>query len=125
MSSTAGNETPAGCDDAPTPGASRMPRTRPTFNKFVMYETTIRFYVIAHCPMRSTYRVMKIDRTDPPNLSISVIPNEFTRDEVYKLLDMLNAANINSGGLLKCVTACAILGFIQTAYTGALYHASY
>ncbi|KAK2753146.1 phosphatidylinositol-3,5-bisphosphate 5-phosphatase [Arachnomyces sp. PD_36] len=100
-------------DGAGEEGASRM-------HKFTLYETTTRYYLVAHDLVEKRYKVLKIDRTsDSGDLSIVEDDTVYTKKELNELLDAIDDGNKSYGGLkLKC-SSWGLLGFIR--FTGAYY----
>lgn len=88
--------------------------------KFSLYETASRFYLVGGNTLDLKFRILKIDRTaDLGDLSIVEDDIVYTKKEMDLLLNTIDDGNKSSGGLkLRCST-WGLLGFIR--FTGAYY----
>lgn len=89
-------------------------------HRFSLYETASRFYLVGADVMDRQFRVLKIDRTAPPE-SLNIFEDDIVYDkrEMNQLLNAIDDGNRASGGLkLKCST-WGVLGFIR--FTEAYY----
>ncbi|XP_015888970.1 phosphoinositide phosphatase SAC3 isoform X2 [Ziziphus jujuba] len=81
--------------------------------KFRLYETRSKFYMIGRDKSRTCWRVLKIDRQDPSELNIREDSTTYTESECSDLLRRVHEGNKSTGGL-KFVTTCyGIVGFIK------------
>nr|CAD1838049.1 unnamed protein product [Ananas comosus var. bracteatus] len=81
--------------------------------KFRLYETRSKFYMIGTDKSRTHYRVLTIDRLEPSELSIREDPTMYSEVECYDLLMRIHDGNRATGGL-KFVTKCyGIVGFVK------------
>ncbi|PIA27550.1 hypothetical protein AQUCO_07600013v1 [Aquilegia coerulea] len=81
--------------------------------KFRLYETRSKFYMIGRDKSRTLWRVLKIDRLDPSELNIREDSTTYSEGECYDLLKRIHEGNMSTGGL-KFVTTCyGIVGFIK------------
>ncbi|XP_017607067.1 phosphoinositide phosphatase SAC2-like isoform X2 [Gossypium arboreum] len=81
--------------------------------KFRLYETRSNFYMIGRDKNRTLWRVLKIDRLDPSELTVIEDSTAYSEIECFDLLRRIHEGNRSSGGL-KFVTACyGIVGFIK------------
>ncbi|OAY66692.1 Phosphoinositide phosphatase SAC2 [Ananas comosus] len=81
--------------------------------KFRLYETRSKFYMIGRDKSRTHYRVLTIDRLEPSELSIREDPTMYSEVECYDLLMRIHDGNRATGGL-KFVTKCyGIVGFVK------------
>ncbi|CAK8567459.1 unnamed protein product [Lathyrus sativus] len=81
--------------------------------KFRLYETRSRFYMIGRDKNRTFWRVLKIDRLEPSELIIVEDPTLYTETECGDILRCIHEGNKSTGGL-KFVTTCyGIIGFIK------------
>ncbi|CAI0448160.1 unnamed protein product [Linum tenue] len=104
------------------PSTSRMtindelPRRPPMdlpMQKFRLYETRSKFYMIGRDKSRTYWRVLKIDRLDSSELSIREDSTTYTERECSDLLRRINEGNKATGGL-KFITICyGIVGFVK------------
>jgi hypothetical protein len=89
-------------------------------HRFILYETSTRFYLVGHDIAERHFRILKIDRTSPPGqLSIFEDPVVYDRQSINELLINLENGNKGSGGLKTRFNAWALLGF--TRFTEAYY----
>ncbi|CAL1390140.1 unnamed protein product [Linum trigynum] len=93
-----------------------LPRRPPMdlpMQKFRLYETRSKFYMIGRDKSRTYWRVLKIDRLDPSELSIREDLTTYTERECSDLLMRINEGNKATGGL-KFITICyGIVGFVK------------
>jgi phosphatidylinositol 3,5-bisphosphate 5-phosphatase len=82
---------------APSP----MPQKSTGFNKFILYENRLRFYLVASNAADSRHRITKIDRTSQDELVIIEDEAEYTGKQMSANLKMLDEGNKSSGGLGK------------------------
>ncbi|XP_052147570.1 phosphoinositide phosphatase SAC2 isoform X1 [Oryza glaberrima] len=81
--------------------------------KFRLYETRSKFYLIGRDKTRTLWRVLKIDRMEPTELEIEEDHTSYTENECQELLWRIHEGNRLTGGL-KFVTKCyGIVGFIK------------
>ncbi|KAJ8756175.1 hypothetical protein K2173_024722 [Erythroxylum novogranatense] len=81
--------------------------------KFRLYETRSNFYMIGRDKNRTFWRVLKIHRLDPSELSILEDVTIYSESECSDLLKRIHEGNRATGGL-KLVTTCyGIVGFIK------------
>ncbi|XP_054783191.1 phosphoinositide phosphatase SAC2-like isoform X2 [Prosopis cineraria] len=81
--------------------------------KFSLYETRSKFYMIGRDKDRTVWRVLKIDRLEPSELIISEDSTLFSEIECCDLLRRIHEGNKSTGGL-KFLTKCyGIIGFIK------------
>ncbi|ESW10609.1 hypothetical protein PHAVU_009G223600 [Phaseolus vulgaris] len=89
------------------------PPTNICMQKFRLYETLSNFYMIGRDKSRTYWRVLKIDRQDPSELSVLEDSTTYTESECSDLLRRIHEGNRSTGGL-KFVTTCyGIVGFIK------------
>ncbi|KAI9797998.1 MAG: hypothetical protein M1825_005661 [Sarcosagium campestre] len=88
--------------------------------RFSLYETVSRYYLVGGDLLDRRFRVLNIDRTsESGDLSISGDDTVYTKKEMNQLLNAIDDGNRSSGGMkLKCST-WGLLGFIR--FTGAYY----
>ncbi|KAI4329045.1 hypothetical protein L6164_021351 [Bauhinia variegata] len=81
--------------------------------KFRLYETRSKFYMIGRDKNRSFWRVLKIDRSEASELNITEDSTIYSEIECCDLLRRIHEGNKSTGGL-KFVTTCyGIIGFIK------------
>ncbi|CAN1136075.1 Phosphoinositide phosphatase SAC3 [Linum perenne] len=92
---------------------TRSPPIDPPMQKFRLYETQSKFYMIGRNKGRTYWRVLKIDKLDPSELYVREDSTTYTESECSDLLRRINEGNKATGGL-KFVTICyGIVGFIK------------
>lgn len=88
--------------------------------KFLVYETAARFYVVGGDLTDDRFRVLKIDRTVGfGDLSLAEDGSVYTKKEINQLISTIDEGNKGSGGLKLRCTVWGILGFIR--FTGPWY----
>ncbi|KAJ4824555.1 actin cytoskeleton and mitosis protein [Turnera subulata] len=102
-----------------TPPENGGPSTSPprpdltSMQKFRLYETRSKFYMIGRNKSRTYWRVLKIDRLDPSELNIREDSTTYTERECYDLLTRIHEGNKATGGLRFVTTCYGIVGFIK------------
>ncbi|XP_022715351.1 phosphoinositide phosphatase SAC2-like isoform X6 [Durio zibethinus] len=91
-----------------------VPDPNPCYlQKFRLYETRSNFYMLGRDKNRTLWRVLKIDRLDPSELTILEDSTTYSEIEYCDLLGRIHEGNRSTGGL-KFVTACyGIIGFVK------------
>jgi hypothetical protein len=82
----------------------------PTFNKFILYENRLRFYIIASNAADSRHRIIKVDRTSQEELVVVEDEAEYSGKQMSAMLKMLDDGNKGSGGLGKARVFFGIAG---------------
>lgn len=85
------------------------------FNKFILYENRLRFYIVASNTSDSCHRIVKIDRTSQDELLVMEDEAAYTGKQMTAMLKMLEDGNKGSGGLGKPRIFFGIVG----AYCGS------
>jgi hypothetical protein len=85
-------------------------RISPAFNKFILYENRLRFYIIASNAADSRHRIVKIDRTTQEELTIVEDEAEYSGKQMSAMLKMLDDGNRATGGLGKARVVFGIAG---------------
>ncbi|XP_074269203.1 phosphatidylinositol-3-phosphatase SAC1 [Silene latifolia] len=81
--------------------------------KFKLYETRARFYLIGSDRNKRFFRVLKIDRSEQSDLSISEDPVVYSPQEVKNLLQRIAEGNRATGGLNFVAKVYGIAGCIK------------
>ncbi|GAB2271914.1 Phosphoinositide phosphatase sac1 [Dionaea muscipula] len=81
--------------------------------KFKLYETRARFYLIGSDRSKKFFRVLKIDRSEPSDLNISEDPVVYSQQEVKNLLQRISEGNRATGGLTFYAKVYGIAGCIK------------
>ncbi|CAI9266744.1 unnamed protein product [Lactuca saligna] len=92
------------------------PETDPSsysLEKFKLYETRARFYLIGSDRNKRFFRVLKIDRMEPSDLNISEDPVVYPPQEVKSLLQRIAEGNRATGGLSFVAKVYGIAGCIK------------
>ncbi|GAM26714.1 hypothetical protein SAMD00019534_098890 [Acytostelium subglobosum LB1] len=88
-----------------------MPITAFSMQKFVLYETKSRFYLVGSNRTKNRFRLLKIDRTYEDRVVISEDPTEYNKVQLQELLTMIE--NANKEGLSRVCSSYGLLGFIR------------
>ncbi|KAH9758058.1 phosphatidylinositol-3-phosphatase SAC1 [Citrus sinensis] len=95
---------------------SNEPETDPnsySLEKFKLYETRARFYLIGSDRNKRFFRVLKIDRSEPSDLNISEDPVVYSPQEIKNLLQRISEGNRATGGLTFVAKVFGIAGCIK------------
>ncbi|XP_042426608.1 phosphatidylinositol-3-phosphatase SAC1-like isoform X2 [Zingiber officinale] len=84
-----------------------------SLEKFRLYETRARFYLIGSDRDKRFFRVLKIDRCEPSELNISEDPVVYSPQEVKSLLQRISEGNRATGGLSFFGKVYGIAGCIK------------
>ncbi|KNA10151.1 hypothetical protein SOVF_146960 isoform A, partial [Spinacia oleracea] len=81
--------------------------------KFKLYETRARFYLMGSDRNKRFFRVLKIDRCEPSELNISEDPVVYSPQEVKNLLQRIAEGNRATGGLTFVAKVYGVAGCIK------------
>ncbi|KAL1224472.1 Phosphatidylinositol-3-phosphatase SAC1 [Cardamine amara subsp. amara] len=87
--------------------------------KFKLYETRARFYLVGSDRNKRFFRVLKIDRSEPSELNISEDPVVYSPQEIKSLLQRIAEGNRATGGLAFVAKVYGIAGcakFMESYY---------
>ncbi|KAJ4966160.1 hypothetical protein NE237_018009 [Protea cynaroides] len=84
-----------------------------SLEKFKLYETRARFYLIGSDRNKRFFRVLKVDRSEPSDLNISEDPVVYSQQEVKNLLQRISEGNRSTGGLTFVAKVFGIAGCIK------------
>ncbi|KAL5778854.1 hypothetical protein ACOSQ2_009591 [Xanthoceras sorbifolium] len=84
-----------------------------SLEKFKLYETRARFYLIGSDRNKRFFRVLKIDRSEPSDLNISEDPVVYSPQEIKSLLQRIAEGNRATGGLTFVAKVFGIAGCIK------------
>jgi hypothetical protein len=91
------------------------------FNKFILYENKLRFYIVASNASDSRHRIVKIDRTSQTDVVIVEDDTNYSGKQMSNMLKMLEDGNKASGGLGKARVIFGIAGMLhQCVYLKSL-----
>ncbi|OIT35684.1 PREDICTED: phosphoinositide phosphatase SAC1 [Nicotiana attenuata] len=93
--------------------SSKDPSDSYSLEKFRLYETRARFYLIGSDRNKQFFRVLKIDRMEPSDLNISEDPVVYPPQEVKNLLQRIAEGNRATGGLNFVAKVYGIAGCIK------------
>lgn len=80
------------------------------FNKFILYENRLRFYIVASNTSDSRHRIVKIDRTSQEELIVVEDEAVYSGKQMSAMLKMLEDGNKQCGGLGKARVFFGIAG---------------
>ena len=80
------------------------------FNKFILYENRLRFYIVASNASDSRHRIIKVDRSSQSELVVVEDEAEYSGKEMGAMLKMLDDGNKASGGLGKARVFFGVAG---------------
>ncbi|KAI0529405.1 hypothetical protein KFK09_001954 [Dendrobium nobile] len=84
-----------------------------SLEKFRLYETRARFYLVGSDRAKRFFRVLKIDRSEPSDLNLSEDPVVYSQQEVNNLLQRISEGNRATGGLTFVAKVYGIAGCIK------------
>ncbi|KAA3484422.1 phosphoinositide phosphatase SAC1 isoform X2 [Gossypium australe] len=84
-----------------------------SLEKFRLYETRARYYLIGSDRNKKFFRVLKIDRSEPSDLNISEDPVVYSPQEIKNLLQRIAEGNRATGGLNFVAKVFGIVGCIK------------
>jgi hypothetical protein len=84
-----------------------------SLQKFTLYETRSNFYLVGRDKQKQHWQVLKIDRSEPAELSMQEDPTIYTEAEILLLLARVSEGNKSTGGLVFVTKAYGIVGFIK------------
>ncbi|KAJ8759539.1 hypothetical protein K2173_007159 [Erythroxylum novogranatense] len=84
-----------------------------SLQKFRLYETRQRFYIIGSDRNKKLFRVLKIDRCEPSDLNVSEDPVVYSPQEINNLLQRILEGNRATGGLNFVAKFYGIAGCIK------------
>eukprot|EP01083_Nonionella_stella_P303322 1049642_1 len=91
----------------------KLPSLFETFQEFWIFKAQLKYYLVAVSQSRTSFRLLKIDRSQCVDLGMSEDQAEYDNRQVETMISMLNAANAVTGGLKRVGTAYAVVGFIR------------
>ncbi|KAI0071223.1 hypothetical protein K474DRAFT_1712651 [Panus rudis PR-1116 ss-1] len=83
------------------------------FNKFILYENKLRFYIVASNTSDSRHKIIKIDRTSQDEVDVVEDEATYSGKQMTEMLKMIDDGNKACGGLGKARVLFGILGFIR------------
>ncbi|KAG0480079.1 hypothetical protein HPP92_010937 [Vanilla planifolia] len=81
--------------------------------KFTLYETRSKFYMIGRDETKTLWRVLKVDRLDPSELNIWEDSTTYSETECNDLLKQIHDGNKSTGGLKFVTNFYGIVGFVK------------
>lgn len=104
---------PASAKVHPSNEAEVDPNNSYSLEKFKLYETRQRFYLIGSDRNKRLFRVLKIDRSEASDLNISEDPVVYSPKEIKNLLQRIDEGNRATGGLTPVAKVYGIAGCIK------------
>ncbi|KAG0560065.1 hypothetical protein KC19_10G151800 [Ceratodon purpureus] len=89
------------------------PQSSYSLEKFTLYETRAKFYLVGRDKKKEHWQVLKIDRSEASELSMLEDPTIYTEAEILLLLARVAEGNKSTGGLTVVTKAYGIVGFIK------------
>lgn len=86
------------------------------FNKFVLYDNRLRFYIVTSNTSDSRHRIIKIDRTSQDELVVVEDEAIYSGKQMTAMLKMLEDGNKATGGLGKARVFFGVAGMSNTAH---------
>lgn len=71
------------------------------FNKFILYENRLRFFIVASNTSDSRHKIIKIDRTSQDEVAVVEDETTYSGKQMSAMLKMLDDGNKGCGGLGK------------------------
>ncbi len=87
------------------------------FNKFILYENRLRFYIVASNTSDSRHRIIKIDRTSQDELTAVEDEAIYSGKQMSAMLKMLEDGNKHCGGLGKARVFFGVAGPFHNFHT--------
>lgn len=78
--------------------------------KFYLYQTKTRYYLVGHDKSQQAWRVCKFSRLEPGGLDVSEDPTRYSKAECVSLLKQINDGNLAHGGLSLICKAYGVIG---------------
>ena len=88
-----------------------------SFNKFILYENKLRFYIVASNTSDSRHKIIKLDRTAPQE-DLNVVEDDamYSGKQMSSVLKMLEDGNRGCGGLGKARVFFGIAGTSSSCF---------
>lgn len=86
------------------------------FNKFILYENRLRFYIVASNTSDSRHRIIKIDRTSQDELTAVEDEAIYSGKQMSAMLKMLEDGNKHCGGLGRARVFFGVAGAFHTPH---------
>jgi len=90
-----------------------LPSVFDTMEHFVLYETSVTFYLVGHDRRQTRFRLLKIDRRVTNRMDIVEDGEVYNAHDMKIMLDMIRDGNVNTGGLTRCISAYGVIGTIK------------
>lgn len=81
-----------------------------SYNKFILYENKLRFYIVASNTSDSRHKIIKIDRTSQDELNVVEDDATYNGKQMSEMLKMIEDGNKASGGLGKARVLFGVIG---------------
>ncbi|THH30440.1 hypothetical protein EUX98_g3744 [Antrodiella citrinella] len=83
------------------------------FNKFILYENRMRFYIVASNTSDSRHKIIKIDRSSQDEVGVVEDETTYSGKQMSAMLKMLDDGNKGCGGLGRPRVFFGIVGFVR------------
>ncbi|KAI4388819.1 hypothetical protein MLD38_001115 [Melastoma candidum] len=113
MSTNNNHDPPSSAKIHPFNDPDSDPNSSYSLEKFRLYETRARFYLVGSDRNKRLFRVLKIDRSEPSELNISEDPVIYSTLEINSLLNRISEGNRATGGLAFVGKFYGIAGCIK------------
>lgn len=87
------------------------------FNRFILYENKLRFFLVASNPSDSRHKIIKIDRASQDELNIVEDEATYSGKQMSAMLKMLEDGNKGCGGLGKARMFFGVAGTLPRGRT--------
>ena len=84
------------------------------YNKFILYENRLRFYIVASNTSDSRHKIIKIDRSSQDEVGVVEDETTYSGKQMSAMLKMLDDGNKGCGGLGKPRVFFGIAGAFAT-----------
>ena len=95
----------------------KLEATLTRLERFVLYETWSHMYLVGSDEDQAIFRLIKIDRRieNPTSLSqiLRVDRDNYSKEDLVDMLEMISEGNKVSGGLVKVIEAFGVIGFVK------------
>ncbi|KAH8107843.1 polyphosphoinositide phosphatase [Cristinia sonorae] len=84
-----------------------------SYNKFILYENRLRFYIVASNTSDSRHKIIKIDRSSQDEVVVVEDDTTYSGKQMNAMLKMLDDGNKGCGGLGKPRVFFGVVGFVR------------
>ena len=99
----------------------KLPAVHASLQKFSLYETALRFYLVGSNESQTRFKILKIDKmpemveehADPPTLNCVSDSGEYSASQIREVLGYISDSVEKLGGITLLHKAYGIFGFIR------------